>query len=119
MCLSGQNGLHWGAAKWYYELLAGYGPDVPEAIVRHIRRCLVCRKQIERLKEAVIGAGGETRGSRTTMTRDIIDTLSLHFGCVEERVTCARVKPFLPGLLLPSVQIRIPTPITVHIDHCP
>ncbi len=119
MCLSEQNGLHWGAAEWYYEFVAGYGPNVPEAIARHIRRCLACRKQIERLKEAVCGAGGETRGSRSTMKRDVIDTLSLHFGCLEERVTCGRVKPFLPGLLLPSAQIRIPTPITVHIDHCP
>ncbi len=119
MCLSEQNGLHWGAVKWYYEFVVGYGPDVPEAIIRHVRRCLVCRKQIARLKEAVRGAGGETRGSRSTMKRDVIDTLSLHFGCLEERVTCGRVKPFLPGLLLPSVQVRIPTPITVHIDHCP
>jgi hypothetical protein len=53
------------------------------------------------------------------MKRDIIDTLSLHFGCLNEQVTCSRVKPFLPGLLMPSVPIRIPTPITVHLDHCP
>ncbi len=119
MCLSGQNGLHAGAVKWYYEFVAGYDPGVPEAIVRHVRRCLVCRKQIERLKEAVTGAGGETDRSRSAMKRDVIDTLSVHFGCLEERVTCARVKPFLPGLLMPSAQIRIPTPITVHIDHCP
>jgi hypothetical protein len=119
MCLSEQNGLHGGAVKWYYEFVAGCGPGVPEAIVRHIRRCLVCRKQIERLVEAVTGAGGETDRSRFTMKRDVIDTLSLHFGCLEERVTCGRVRPFLPGLLMPSARIRIPTPITVHIDHCP
>jgi hypothetical protein len=119
MRLSGQNVLHSGAVQWYYEVVAGHGPGVPEAIIRHIRQCWVCRKRIHRLKEAVTGAGGETDGSRSEMKRDVIDTLSLHFGCLEERVTCSRVRPFLPGLLMPSVQIRIPTPITVHIDHCP
>ena len=47
-----------------------------------------CRKQIDRLKEAVNGAGGETDGGRSEMKRDIIDTLNLHFGCLEEQVTC-------------------------------
>ena len=119
MRLSGQNVLHYRAVQWYYDVVAGRGPGVPEAILRHIRQCWACRKQIHRLKEAVNGAGGETDGGRAEMKRDIIDTLNLHFGCLEEQVTCLRVKPFLPGLLMPSVQIRIPTPITVHIDHCP
>jgi hypothetical protein len=119
MRLSGQNVLHFRAVQWYYDVMAGHGPGVPEAILRHIRQCWTCRRQIHRLKEAVIGAGGETDGGRSEMKRDIIDTLNLHFGCLEEQVTCLRVKPFLPGLLTPSVQIRIPTPITVHLDHCP
>jgi hypothetical protein len=118
MCLSGQNVLHSEAVQWYYDLVVGRAPGVPEAMIRHIRRCWVCRKRILRLKEAVTGAGGETDGSRSEMKRDVIDTLSLHFGCLDEQVTCSRVRPFLPGLLMPSVQIRIPTPITVHIDHC-
>jgi hypothetical protein len=119
MRLSGQNVLHSGAVQWYYDVVAGYAPGVPEAMIRHIRQCWICRKRIHRLKEAVTGAGGETDESRSEMKRDVIDTLSLHFGCLDEQVTCSRVKPFLPGLLMPSVQIRIPTPITVHIDHCP
>ena len=57
MRLSGQNVLHSGAVQWYYEIVAGHGPGVPEAIIRHIRQCWVCRKQIHRLKEAVTGAG--------------------------------------------------------------
>jgi len=119
MRLSGQNVLHYRAVQWYYDVMAGGGPGVPESIIRHIRQCWACRQKIHRLKEAVTGAGGETDGGRFEMKRDIIDTLNLHFGCLEEQVTCLRVKPFLPGLLTPSVQIRIPTPITVHIDHCP
>jgi hypothetical protein len=119
MCLSWENGLHWGEGKWYYDYAAEHGPGVPEAGGRRVRRGLLFRKQIDRLQEAVTGAGGEADTSRPKMKRDIIDTLSGHFRCLDEQVTCARVKPFLPGLLLSSVQIRIPTPITVHLDHCP
>jgi hypothetical protein len=119
MCLSRENGLRWGEVKWYYDFVAEHGPGVPEAIARRVRRGLIFRKQIERLQEAVTGAGGEADTSRSKMKRDIIDTLSGHFRCLNEQVTCSRVKPFLPGLLLPTVQVRIPTPITVHLDHCP
>ncbi|MCL5282689.1 MAG: hypothetical protein M1376_22620 [Planctomycetes bacterium] len=119
MCLSWENGLPWGEGKWYYDYAAEPGPGVPESIVRRVRRYLVFRKQIDCLQEAVTGAGGEANASRSKMKRDIIDTLSGHFRCLNEQVTCARVKPFLPGLLLPSALIRIPTPITVHVDHCP
>jgi hypothetical protein len=119
MCISKENVLRWGEVKWYYDAVAEHGPDVPEVIARRVRRCLVFRKQIDRLQEAVTGAGGEANASRSKMKRDIIDTLSEHFRCLNEQVTCSRVKPFLPSLLLPAVQVRIPTPITVHLDHCP
>jgi hypothetical protein len=119
MGLVEQNELHSRAVQWYYDFAVQGGPGVPESILRHVRRCLVCHKQIDRLKEAVTGAGGETDTSRSNMKRDVVDSLSEHFHCLDERVTCSRVKPFLPGLLMPSLQIRIPTPITVHVDHCP
>jgi hypothetical protein len=74
------------------------------------------RKQIDRLQEAVTGpAAGWYEPIKMS---DIIDTLS-RLPLPERAVTCSRVKPFLPGLLLPEVQVRIPTPITVHLDHCP
>jgi len=140
MHFSGENDLRWGVVKWYYGLMAEHGPGVPEgfpdagnrvwdpqAIVRQVRSRLVGRKQTKRGKKAVTGADGETDTSRSRlfccarnkMKRDIIDTLRRHFGCLDEQVTCSRVKPFLPGLLIPILRIRIPTPITVHIDHCP
>ncbi|MBM4024237.1 MAG: hypothetical protein FJ280_02370, partial [Planctomycetes bacterium] len=127
MGLSKQNGLHGNAVEWYYGIMAERGPGVPEAVFRHVWRCLVGRRQTDRLQGAAHGADGEIQGSRSRwlrdarknmMKRDVIDTLSRHFRCLEEQVTCARVRPFLPGLLLPAVRLRIPTPITVHIDQC-
>jgi hypothetical protein len=53
------------------------------------------------------------------MNRDIIDILNSHFQCVGESVTCSRAKPLLPSMLLSTPCVRIPTPITVHVDHCP
>jgi hypothetical protein len=44
--------------------------------------------------------------------------LRLHFEYLDQYVTCGRVKPFLAALAMPSLQIKIPTPITVHLDHC-
>ena len=34
-------------------------------------------------------------------------------------MTCSEAKPRLPELAPASPQIRIPTPVTVHVDHCP
>jgi hypothetical protein len=44
--------------------------------------------------------------------------LKLHFSFVGKGVNCADARPFLPNLLEPTTQIRIPTPITAHIDNC-
>jgi hypothetical protein len=49
----------------------------------------------------------------------ITELLSLHFAWVDELVTCTQVKPFLPGLADPLLRVRIPTPITAHVDSCP
>jgi hypothetical protein len=53
------------------------------------------------------------------MDHEIIDRLNRHFHSLDEPVTCSRIKPFLPDLVLTREKIRIPTPITVHVDHCP
>jgi len=117
---SGQKGLHPDAAKYYYDFVWQGKVGVPDGISRHIRRCLLCQARICRLKEIVAET---TRGEADTqldrMDRDVIERLNLHFRCLGEPVTCSRARPFLPGLLIPSLKIRIPTPITVHVDHCP
>jgi len=115
----GQNCLHRDAAAYYYELAAQHEADVPDAVVRHVCGCLVCRARIERLRKTIAETTGGADLQRGPMDRDIIEILNLHFRSLGEPVTCSRVKPFLPGLLDPLHQIRIPTPITVHLDHCP
>jgi hypothetical protein len=113
-----QNRLHGQAAGHYYDILAKHEVGVSESIVRHVHQCLLCRAHVHRLKEILAETRGEADVPRDRMGRDIIDTLDLHFRHLGECVTCSLVKPFLPTLLIPSREIRIPTPITVHVDHC-
>ncbi len=114
-----QNCLHRDAAAYYYEMVAQRGAEVPDSVARHVRGCLVCRARVKRLRKIVAEIASEADLQRGPMDRDVIEILNLHFRSLGEPVTCSRVKPFLPGLLDPSHQIRIPTPITVHVDHCP
>jgi hypothetical protein len=44
--------------------------------------------------------------------------LKLHFAYIGEIVGCETVKPFLPSLSDPALEIGIPTPITMHLDKC-
>ena len=44
--------------------------------------------------------------------------LKLHFAHTGRTVNCGVVRPFLPTFLDDGLRIRIPTPITVHLDHC-
>ncbi len=106
------------AREYYYELLRHDGAVVPEAIALHVKTCPFCEQQIRQLREALVQA--ENRPSPADHPEDegVIDALSRQFELVGEPVTCSHVKLFLPDLLIPSREIRIPTPITVHVEHC-
>jgi hypothetical protein len=45
--------------------------------------------------------------------------LKLHFALIDKPVTCRTIRPFLPILAIEKYAICIPTPVTVHIEHCP
>ena len=80
--------------------------------------CLNCREQISRL-EAMLAEFKEHPQIQMAQ-RQMATTamLKLHFSFVGKKVNCADVRPFSPNLLAPATQIRIPTPITAHIDNC-
>jgi len=108
------------AEPYYYEfLLDPDDPNVPDSIANHISGCAHCRREMRRLEGAVAAADASAdRANASRQNAGSIDLLGLHFEYLDEYVTCAQVKPFLPALAAPSAQIRIPTPITVHVDHC-
>jgi len=108
------------AEPYYYDFqLDPSNPAIPDSIARHIKNCAYCQSAVRRLEGLLAESEGGSTTDRPQNDAGLIDTLSLHFEHIDENVLCADVKPFLPALSMPSQQIRIPTPITVHLDNCP
>jgi len=117
MVTSNSNLLCREAEPYYYDFLDSESRRlVPESIIDHIKQCQCCQEQIEELKEVLsqVGLESEQKQIRTAVT----DMLELHLAYIGKRVTCNITRPFLPSLLDPALKIRIPTPITAHLDNC-
>jgi hypothetical protein len=107
------------AERHYFDFLRGEAKQpVPGEVIDHIMGCHHCREQMSQL-ETMLAESREqpqTYPGQSQMAATAI--LKLHFSFVGKRVNCADARPFLPNLLAPTTQIRIPTPITAHIDNC-
>jgi hypothetical protein len=106
------------AEQYYYDFLCDENRGlIPESIFNHIEQCQQCREQTNKLKAALSHADdleSEQEQARSTVTA----MLKLHFDYIGKPVTCNIVKPFLPCLLDPALEIRIPTPIIAHLHNC-
>lgn len=118
MITQNHNSLCEEAKPYYYDCLCEESCGlIPQSINSHIEQCPHCQKQINRLKvvlsqkDCFKSQQGQDSSAVTTM-------LQLHFAYIGEHVTCETVRPFLPGMLDPAIEIRIPTPITAHLDNC-
>jgi len=107
------------AKLYYYDFLWGESSEViPEFIVDHVAECQNCQEQIDQLK-AVLSEVDGLEPEQRQVDSAIIHMLKLHFAYIGRPITCKTVRPFLPSLLDPALEIRIPTPITTHLDNCP
>ncbi len=118
MVAANPNSLCKEAELYYYDFILGEGHEsIPEHIIEHINQCQNCQEQISELKVALLQADNidpeQNRANSATATM-----LKLHFTYIGKPVICQTVKPFLPTLLDPVLKIRIPTPITAHLDNC-
>ena len=112
------NSLCRQAELYYYDFLCGESCElVPEFIISHIEQCQNCLERINQLKGALSQTDGLESGE-SQVSSAVTAMLKLHFAYIGKRITCEAVKPFLPGLLDPALEIRIPTPITTHLDNC-
>ncbi len=92
--------------------------NIPADILAHIDQCRVCQAEVERL-QIELSKTQENEGQNLSQRNSaIITNLSLHFAHTGASVTCKTVRPFLPSLADPVLIIRVPTPITVHLDKC-
>jgi len=118
MILSNYNSLCKDSENYYYDFLCSDRRGlVPESIIDHIKQCVHCQRKIERLELMLSQADAkepeQSQADNTTATM-----LQLHFSYIDKQVTCEAVRSFLPTLLEPALEIRIPTPITAHLDNC-
>jgi len=108
------------ARVYYYDFLREETrKDIPHGALEHMTQCEDCRVEIDRLKEVLERLDNKIDNAQSVKNAAIGTLLKLHFAYVGEPVTCDTVKPFLPPLADPALQIRTPTPITAHIDRCP
>ncbi|MCH7559615.1 MAG: hypothetical protein IIB56_19490 [Planctomycetes bacterium] len=118
MIARNRNSLCEEAKLYYYDFLSDESRGlIPESISDHIEQCQHCREQIDQLKVVLSQTDG-VKPEQGQVSSAITTMLKLHFAYIGERVTCETVRPFLPGLLDPALEIRIPTPITAHLDNC-
>lgn len=103
----------------YYDLLdTETAESVPEDVREHVDSCADCQSDMSQLKDVLASAGKRTDSEQSRRDSAVTELLSLHFAWVDKVVTCGQAKPFLPSMADPLLRIRIPTPITAHIDNC-
>lgn len=81
----------------------------------HIDQCAYCQERIAALKTCLESADSCSGGSQLRLQAK---NLQGHFGWLNQPVTCQVVKPYLALQTLPELEVSIPTPITVHLNHC-
>jgi hypothetical protein len=91
---------------------------IPEGTLHHIKQCRNCQTEMDSLKDLLVKVDEKCESEQSRKDSAISTLLRLHFEYAGESVKCDTVKPFLGSLADPVLQIRIPTPITTHLDKC-
>ncbi len=104
------------AEQYYYDYLTADDENtIPQDIAGHIVSCRYCLEQIEDLKSTL---SDDISPAQFKHDRAVTKMLKLHFNYLDKAVRCGEVKPFLPVLAGMAKPMRIPTPITAHLEHC-
>jgi hypothetical protein len=107
------------AQAYYYEYLCGEDQEyIPAEILAHIDKCHFCQAEVDRLRIMLAEAEEHATESTGRTSSAAITNLRLHFAYAGVPVTCNIAKPFLPSLVIPALEVGVPTPITVHLDKC-
>jgi len=92
--------------------------SIPPGTFQHIKECRNCQMEMDRLKDLLVKADEKFETEQSRKDSAISTLLKLHFNYLGEPVKCDTVKPFLTSLADPALRIRIPTPITLHLNKC-
>ncbi|MHB9069388.1 MAG: hypothetical protein ACYC54_03355 [Sedimentisphaerales bacterium] len=108
------------ASIFYYDYIQGALDNVELSILSHIEKCTFCGSEIERLKAILFKTADQTASDAVSRKDKLTTTiLASHFLLADKEVTCGIAKQFIPSLASSLVDIRVPTPITAHIQSCP
>ncbi|MHC4635303.1 MAG: hypothetical protein ACYSYU_08890, partial [Planctomycetota bacterium] len=114
MIVFNDNSICEQAHAYYYDYLCEERKEyIPAGMLGHINRCQHCQAEVSRLK--IVLAEGVSTGQTNSV---IITGMRLHFAYIGALVTCKTVRPFLPSLADPALEVGVPTPVTVHLDKC-
>jgi len=106
------------AEAYYYDILSKEGHEfIPEFVINHVKQCQHCQDRVHQL-EAVLSQYEDIEPKESQVRAAVITMLRLHFSYVGKPVTCKTIRPFLPTLLDPLLEVGIPTPITAHLNDC-
>ncbi|OHB59896.1 MAG: hypothetical protein A2Y12_18945 [Planctomycetes bacterium GWF2_42_9] len=106
------------AELYFYDFLFEEDRIIPPNIVEHLNTCPYCSARMNNLDEAISQIDPSAIEEQEEKVLINTSWLKLHFKYVGKPVHCETIKPFLPGFLNPFLEVKIPTPITVHIDKC-
>ena len=106
------------AEFYHYDFICDNSSSIPEAAIDHIHSCEICLKKIEQLKAVLHRPQNTVESHKAKVRNEINHILERHFAYADKHVNCNDVKPFLPYLLDIDLDIKIPTPITVHLNSC-
>lgn len=100
---------------YLYDYLNNNKDDIPESALKHIEQCSNCAGEVNELDTML-----KASKAPAEIADDVaaLANLELHFAYIDKEVGCGEVKPFLTTLASASLGMKIPTPITVHIDNC-
>lgn len=107
------------ARPYYYDFLYDKNREgIPESVSEHIIQCQRCREEIKRLNKLLLPDNTVADAAQNRQNMAVTALLRLHFAYLDELVACKSVRPFLPALVVSGLELRIPTPITAHLDKC-
>ncbi|MFC1677675.1 hypothetical protein ACFL3G_11520 [Planctomycetota bacterium] len=107
------------AVLYYYDFLnKDIRQTIPQYAAEHIAQCPHCISEIEQLRTTLKQADRADANEQNWKDSIITSMLELQLGYVDKPVTCNTTKVFLASLANPLLEIKIPTPITQHIEEC-
>jgi hypothetical protein len=99
--------------SYYYGYLEDKS-NLPYEASNHIQICHNCQLEIKRLRHELKSSDVSSVDYKALLRKH----LKLHMSVHEQWLSCRRVRPFMPALLIDFLHITQPTPVTLHLDQC-